>query len=91
MEAAMNSGSSTGNGGGGAVNPRSHHASAVVEPGGSIRVEHVPFAAGAVVDVMVTSVSCDEVVNEGALHGTVLRDAAPFDPAAPPEDWEASR
>lgn len=74
---------------------------AIVQPDGTIRVAGVPFQAGERVRVLLLAAPipgpqrhATEQIKEARpiqadLRGTVYRYDDPFEPAVPPEDWEA--
>jgi hypothetical protein len=69
----------------------SHHfkATVVVDPAGRVLVPAVPFQPGERVEVHVTREMSHR--DQVSLRGTVIRYDAPFEPAVPPEDWDADR
>lgn len=68
-----------------------HKATAKVGKGGKIILENVPFAEGDEVEVTVETAVKDG--RQGRLkhpmRGSVIRYDDPFEPACPPEEWEA--
>jgi hypothetical protein len=80
-----------------------YEADAVVAKDGTVRVEGVPFPTGDRVRVVIRGtptaaprrhspeeVEGSRLVREG-LKGSVLRYDDPFEPAVPPEEWDALR
>jgi hypothetical protein len=69
---------------------QTHKTLATVQEGGKLVVENVPFAAGEQVEVVI---AVPEPKNERPklrrLQGTPYRYDDPFEPAVPPEDWDA--
>jgi hypothetical protein len=70
---------------------QAHYAEVTVERDGMLRLGGLPFSAGAVVEVIVLERPNKAQTREDELRGSVLKDDVPFDPAVPPEDWEAAR
>ena len=75
---------------------KAHRAQATVGEGGLLTVRGLPLRNGEVVEVIVLArddaparPSLDEVRDR--LRGSVLKDERPFDPAVPPEEWDAVR
>lgn len=73
-----------------------HRAQAVVGDGGSVTLRGLPLRIGEEVEVIVLTRdevrprrSADEVRNR--LRASILKDERPFDPAVPPEGWDAVR
>ncbi len=73
-----------------------HRAQAIVGDGGSVTLRGLPLRIGEEVEVIVLTRdevrprrSADEVRKR--LRGSVLKDERPFDPAVPPEEWDAVR
>ena len=68
-----------------------HKATTIVGKGGKIILEDLPFTEGVEVEVTLTTTSKDDRPwpPEFPLEGSVIRYDDPFDPACPPEEWEA--
>lgn len=68
---------------------------ATVQPGGKIILEHLPFAEGDAVRVVIvrTPTPADDPTEGGKypLRGLPLHYPEPFEPACDPEDWEVLR
>jgi ABC-type molybdate transport system ATPase subunit len=76
---------------------RAHRATAVVTEGQSISVSGLPIAAGERVEVIILAgvgLAPDAPTGDDVrrrLRGSVLKYDHPFDPAVPPEEWDAVR
>jgi hypothetical protein len=67
-----------------------HETDATVQPDGSVVLSNLPFAAGDKVHVVVTpTASPANIVAWESLRGTLLKYDAPFEPAAPLDNWES--
>lgn len=73
-----------------------HRAHAIVGDGGSLTVRGLPLRSGETVEVIV--LTRDDVGPVGSgddvrdrLRDSILKDERPFDPAVPPEEWDAVR
>lgn len=76
---------------------KAHRATAVVTPDRTISVSGLPIAAGERVEVIILAGderASDTPTTEDVrrkLRGSVLKYDHPFDPAVPPEEWDAVR
>ena len=61
---------------------------AVVEKDGSVILEGLPFKPGETLAITVETAPCSNA-ERYPLRGSVLRYDDPFEPAVPPEQWEA--
>ena len=57
----------------------------------SIKIDKVPFKDGEEVEVTVNKVEKAPHNSKYPLRGTLLKYEDPFEPAVPPEDWEANQ
>ncbi len=63
---------------------------AIVQQNGRIVIDDLPFDEGEKVEVIVREAdSSDHKRRENPLKGTLIKYDDPFEPAVPPEDWEA--
>jgi hypothetical protein len=62
---------------------------AKVGKGGTLELTGLPFADGAIVDVSVQLHAAPEKRISHPLAGLPVTYIDPFEPAVPPEDWEA--
>lgn len=72
---------------------KTHKTTAKVEKGGKVVLENLPFAEGDQVEVAVRVTMPAERPwpPEFPLKDSVIRYDEPFEPACPPEEWEAVR
>lgn len=70
---------------------KAHTTTVKMEPGGKIVLDNLPFAEGEEVEVTVQPAAKPgrPWPPEFPLKGSVIRYDDPFEPACPPEEWEA--
>ncbi|WP_129352315.1 hypothetical protein [Sorangium cellulosum] len=74
---------------------RAHRIETIVQPGGALAVQGLPVPEGTRVELIV--LVNDEMAHEEpapsgrSLRGTPYRFDAPFEPAVPAAEWEATR
>ena len=70
---------------------KTHKTMATVGKGGKVVLDNLPFAEGKRVEVTVHQTEPEERPwpPEFPLEGSVIRYDDPFEPACPPEEWEA--
>lgn len=67
-----------------------HRVESVVEPNGRVLLENLPFEEGKTVEIIVLETNEKETVfQKNPIKGALLKYDNPFEPACPPEDWEA--
>jgi hypothetical protein len=68
----------------------SHELDATVGPDGSLILRNVPFSVGEQVHVVISPIETSAQARPWELlRGTLLKYDDPFEPAVPPEDWDA--
>ena len=72
---------------------RAHRAEATVQEDGTVALKDLPFHAGEQVEVIILAPEAKpNMGNRYPLRNKVpYRFDEPFEPAVPPEDWEANR
>ena len=69
---------------------QAHRVETVVQPNGVVILEDLPFKQGEKVEIIIIEAPKESSAkNRYPLRGSVYEYEAPFEPAAPPEDWEA--
>lgn len=70
---------------------KTYKTTAKVDQDGRIILDNLPFAIGSAVEVEVTAGEADERPwpPEFPLQNSVIKYDDPFEPACPPEEWEA--
>ncbi|HTK27041.1 MAG TPA: hypothetical protein VL327_10825 [Pyrinomonadaceae bacterium] len=66
-----------------------HRIETTVQPHGRVVLENLPFEEGEKVEIIVMEAHEEGENPENPLRGTLLKYDDPFEPAVPPEDWEA--
>lgn len=75
---------------------QAHKVETTIKANGTLLLEELPFGEGAAVEVIVLERPTEKVAarpeeDKYPLRGTVYKYDDPFEPAVPPEDWEALR
>lgn len=74
------------------MSPAAHTIAVTLTEDGKLTLDHLPFRAGQAVEVVVQMAPpYPPLPDVSPLKGTVLKYDDPFEPACPPEDWEALR
>jgi hypothetical protein len=69
-----------------------HRVESVVESKGRVLLENLPFEEGKTVEIIILEANEKGVViKPNPIKGSLLKYDNPFEPACPPEDWEALR
>ncbi|WP_414619229.1 hypothetical protein [Calothrix sp. CCY 0018] len=69
---------------------KAHRVEVTLTENGASNPKDLPFRAGESVEIIILeNQSSQKQANPHTLKGTVIRYEQPFEPAVPPEDWEA--
>ena len=68
-----------------------HKIEAVVPADGTLRISDLPFVPGSRVEIIVQERAAESVAVTFPLRGTRGEMHEPFEPAVPPDDWDALR
>lgn len=61
----------------------------VIQSNGTVVLENLPFDEGEKVEIIIWKSDAENEKCRYPLHGTAYKYENPFEPTAPPEDWEA--
>lgn len=61
----------------------------VIQSNGTIVLENLPFDEGEKVEIIISKSGAESEKDPYPLRGTLYKYENPFEPAVPPEDWEA--
>jgi hypothetical protein len=66
-----------------------HRVEKVIQSNGTVVLEDLPFDEGEKVEIIILKSRAESEKGRYPLRGTTYKYENPFEPAAPPEDWEA--